>query len=670
VVRDSFASPSLAFQTEVRDRAQTAAARIDLATTLLVVDAAGTYRGLQEYRVTNATEQFLEIRLPEGARLWTASVAGQPVKPVVPPQAAGAAAAAGRVRIPLVKTAEGEGDYPVQLKYGGRMPPLASLSQVRFPLMRTVNINVELSQVTLRLPDEYDWSSYFEFGGTMRSVADEGELAEVYQSYLNKRIQEAKELLSSANPYTQIRAQSNLRQARILFDTSRSMSANNLKQAAIELQTRNDLLLDDAERQVQDQQSAQRQEVGDNRERLNYYWAEQDVKRSKNVVSGLKSNFDGASLDMDGEKAKAAAEDTFNKSFFDQNALGTKAEGDLTDAEKQLAGSEFRARGSGKSASRSGGGQQGDRFYRNGKEALGDLSQPQGYEGGQQGQSQNPQLFNDQQRDALQRKLQMEADLGRSDEPSSTRREMDNLSRYGANLERSAQQQEQGGLAFQQRQHGAQQPAQPGSGFGYAPPQMSSGGASGMMGGMGGFGGGVPQGTAPSRGYNSISGPLAAGQPANAPGTDPLAIPESGLQNEYAGASVGRGEAFGNLAAGLASLDVDIPQRGSTFSFTTPRGQIEVTARPVAQSLVARMFSLTGLAAVVLVVWLASRKPAREQWQRLCSTVSCGVLLAVVGLLSVVTGIFPVTGLLLIAGGIALAIRNRRFAPPAPASAA
>ena len=55
-------------------------------------------------RVDNATEQFLEIRLPEGAALWTARVAGEPVKPTRLPDATDLR----RVRIPLLKTAPGD----------------------------------------------------------------------------------------------------------------------------------------------------------------------------------------------------------------------------------------------------------------------------------------------------------------------------------------------------------------------------------------------------------------------------------------------------------------------------------------------------------------------------------------------------------------------------------
>ena len=72
--------------------------------------------------VDNSTEQLLEIRLPEGADLWTARVAGEAVKPTV----VAGAADRGSVRIPLIKTAPGDLDYEVVLKYGGRMPAMGA----------------------------------------------------------------------------------------------------------------------------------------------------------------------------------------------------------------------------------------------------------------------------------------------------------------------------------------------------------------------------------------------------------------------------------------------------------------------------------------------------------------------------------------------------------------
>ena len=123
--------------------------------------------------------------------------------------------------------------------------------------------------------------------------------------------------------------------------------------------------------------------------------------------------------------------------------------------------------------------------------------------------------------------------------------------------------------------------------------------------------------------------------------------------------TVSSGDTFANVAAGLASLDFRLPERGQAFSFTTPRGQIEITARPVGIDLVTRLMGLAGLAAVILIVWVATRKPAREAYTRLFSTVASGVLVAILGLASLITGVLPIAGLVMLVGGIALALRNR-----------
>ena len=153
LVKGETAEPKLTFRTKQRQTVQTAGAQIGLAETLLVVDANSAYRGQQTYHVNNTTEQFLVVQLPAGAQLWTALVAGEPVKPTEVP----GGQAADQVRIPLIKTAEGDRDYPVVLKYGGQLSSLALLGQVAFPLIHTKNIHVELSRVRLRLPETQRW---------------------------------------------------------------------------------------------------------------------------------------------------------------------------------------------------------------------------------------------------------------------------------------------------------------------------------------------------------------------------------------------------------------------------------------------------------------------------------------------------------------------------------
>jgi hypothetical protein len=118
-------------------------------------------------------------------------------------------------------------------------------------------------------------------------------------------------------------------------------------------------------------------------------------------------------------------------------------------------------------------------------------------------------------------------------------------------------------------------------------------------------------------------------------------------------------EDFSDVAAGLASLDFTLPDRGQEFNFTTPRGQIEIEARPVAQTLLARLIGLAIVGAVIVLVWLVARKPARDFWRMLFSTMASGIVLAVIGLVSIVSGFLPLAGLALLVIGLALAIRNR-----------
>ena len=117
LVQSNAATPRLVVRTKDREAVETVGARILLAETVLTMDASGAYRGQMTCRVDNRTEQFLEVALPAGARLWAAHVADQPVKPILGQDS---------VRIPLVKTAEGDRDYPVTLKYGGQMEMLGA----------------------------------------------------------------------------------------------------------------------------------------------------------------------------------------------------------------------------------------------------------------------------------------------------------------------------------------------------------------------------------------------------------------------------------------------------------------------------------------------------------------------------------------------------------------
>ncbi len=290
IVRDAAIAPQFTINTRQRRSVQTADARIRLAETLLLCDAQGAFRGRQSYRIDNKTEQYLELQLPPDAELWTAAVAGQPVKP-----ATVAGAGAGRqVRIPLIKTAQGDLDYEVLIKYGGQLRTIRGLDRFSFPFIRTVNINVEESQVRLRLPQSHRW---FDFNGTTQRVVSRGELEAGLLSYQTRQIESLQQFLASGDvdKFTKVRAANNLKKA--------VKAAANLEGYLVDRYRKNNETLQreilsntaarqEAERQILSSQSeVERFDDSFNRRKLRSLGMQQGVRQSNNAVIELGNNF-------------------------------------------------------------------------------------------------------------------------------------------------------------------------------------------------------------------------------------------------------------------------------------------------------------------------------------------------------------------------------------------
>lgn len=641
---DNAQQPNLSFATVERQQADRASARIELGTTLLVVDASGAYRSLVQYRMKSAKEQFLEFTLPAGARLWTAQVAGEPVKPAqaVPPKP-------GVVRIPLIKSAEGDGDYLVELKYGGKLPAAPGLGAVSFPLIRQTNINVEESQVRLLLPETQHW---FNFDGKLTLVPSEEDLQKGFQAYLNRRITEATQDLASGDDFTKVRAATNLKQSRQLLEFNRrSQAGNNLKQ--LELETTNESLLYEAEQRAQSELAQQqRGEVTDNRSRLNYAWGKQDVTRSKNVVSELGSNFDGTAQNDSG---KTKGDDALNPAFLEQNKLRTESEKDGKDS-GAIAGKPGAQ--SGEAAEGKGQG----RYFR------GIANQPNDQSGGgQQGQGQSadggrkaPEIAAKKELDELQQKFQQEAD-GRETGRRLSGDRAQQLQRYQQNLEQNDRQaQSQYNYATPNLPAGGQpMNGQPG----YGVPQAGSGG--------GGFGmqPNLP-GSGPPRGAGGMpgGGGMPSGQTAQIP-MPPAPVTTNEFHAQLPGRPQAAAEDLSQVAAGLASLDVRLPERGKLYRFTTPRGDLEIVARAVPVVVLHRLLGLAVVLGAILVLWLLGREKSRRVWAAIFRSLAFAVVLIVAGLFSVIVGIFPVAGLIALVAGIVLLILRRRPTPVAVAAA-
>jgi hypothetical protein len=109
--------------------------------------------------------------------------------------------------------------------------------------------------------------------------------------------------------------------------------------------------------------------------------------------------------------------------------------------------------------------------------------------------------------------------------------------------------------------------------------------------------------------------------------------------------------------AGLASLDVDLPERGTVYLFTTPGGEIEITGRAASAPMLIQAARVAGVAVAILAV-LAIVFYARRGGFRRLATPAGSVLLICLGLLALVTS-FLLAGLLLLAAGVTLLVRRR-----------
>ncbi len=111
--------------------------------------------------------------------------------------------------------------------------------------------------------------------------------------------------------------------------------------------------------------------------------------------------------------------------------------------------------------------------------------------------------------------------------------------------------------------------------------------------------------------------------------------------------------------AGLASLTVEFPLRGISFFFTTPRGDVTITARSVSHQLIQTMrriglaLAAIAMAIVSYVAWLKWR----GSW---FSSRTWSTLAIVLGLIGAIIGILPILAVLVLIAAVAAKIDLRR----------
>ncbi|UCE50679.1 MAG: hypothetical protein JSW47_11035 [Phycisphaerales bacterium] len=141
---------------------------VDLLALTTVIDRSGRCRYEAKVALQNRSEQFLQIKMPPGLRLWSAKVASEPVKPAV-----AADAPEGQVLIPLVKTSPGGLPYDVYLYFADEaarplVAPFEGITRLKPPNISIVGIPVMRTTWSLRLPSGY---RYLWPGGNMSPAA-------------------------------------------------------------------------------------------------------------------------------------------------------------------------------------------------------------------------------------------------------------------------------------------------------------------------------------------------------------------------------------------------------------------------------------------------------------------------------------------------------------------
>jgi hypothetical protein len=119
------------------------------------------------------------------------------------------------------------------------------------------------------------------------------------------------------------------------------------------------------------------------------------------------------------------------------------------------------------------------------------------------------------------------------------------------------------------------------------------------------------------------------------------------------------GGVAGAPSTGLASLDVELPVRGTVYFFTTPRGKVEITARSVSTTFMTNGEYLLLILLVLAIAVAVYRVLRRERFLAENSSRLAAAAI-VLGVASVVVGFLPVAGALIVLTGIVVRITLRR----------
>lgn len=131
------------------------------------------------YQVRNNVKQFLHLILPKNATLWSAFVAGKPVKP--------AKDKFGEILIPLEKSqfsGENLTQFPVEIVYLDKLPKMILAGNLKLNLPQT-DIPVSSLNWAVYLPMDF---IYFNFGGDVKPVKGQRQRLGLFDGVVARRI--------------------------------------------------------------------------------------------------------------------------------------------------------------------------------------------------------------------------------------------------------------------------------------------------------------------------------------------------------------------------------------------------------------------------------------------------------------------------------------------------
>jgi hypothetical protein len=123
---------------------------------------------------------------------------------------------------------------------------------------------------------------------------------------------------------------------------------------------------------------------------------------------------------------------------------------------------------------------------------------------------------------------------------------------------------------------------------------------------------------------------------------------------EFAGGAGGGGQM---LAAGLVGVDVELPARGREYRFTTPRGEVEITARAASNGTLLTLGRLGLLAIGVALVLIVGRMVVGLVQRVSRRTVSTVMIIA--GASAALVGVLPIAGIAIVVIGVAMKVAAR-----------